>query len=137
MAIRFDHFLKFSADEVWDVLGTPDRVDWVPGVESCQFDGEVRSLNLPGAGDIKERILFHDSASRTIKYSCFESPGALESHHASMSILEDGQGSRLIWEARIAPKELESFVEESMRGSIVQLEKVLSNNQVSKAQSKG
>ena len=33
----------------------------MPGVEDCQFDGEVRSLNLPGAGDIKERILFHDA----------------------------------------------------------------------------
>ena len=63
----------------------------MPGVEDCQFDGEVRSLNLPGAGDIKERILFHDSATRTIKYSCFESPGALKSHHASMTVLEAAQ----------------------------------------------
>lgn len=100
----------------------------MPGVADCQFDGEVRSLNLPGAGDIKERILFHDSATRTIKYSCFESPGALKSHHASMTVLEDDEGSRLIWEARIEPLELETFVKESMKGSIIQLEKVLAGN---------
>jgi hypothetical protein len=45
-----------------------------------------------------------------------------------MTILDHDQGSRLIWEATIMPKELESFVEESMRGSLVQLEKVLSEN---------
>ena len=61
----------------------------MPGVEDCQFDGEVRSLNLPGAGDIKERILFHDGATRTIKYSCCESPEDLKSHHASMQVREE------------------------------------------------
>lgn len=88
----------------------------------------MRSLNLPGAGDIKERILLHDSASRTIKYSCFESPGALQSHHASMTVLKDDERSRLIWEARIEPLELETFVKESMKASIIQLEKVLAGN---------
>ena len=53
----FCHSLHFSEEEVWAVLGKPDRVDWVPGVKSCDFDGEVRSLILPGAGAIKERIL--------------------------------------------------------------------------------
>jgi hypothetical protein len=94
-------------------------------VEGCQFDGEVRSLNLPGAGNIKERILLHDNVRRKIQYSCFESPGRLESHHACMEILEDPKGSRLIWETTVEPVELESFVRESMEGSLIQLEKVL------------
>ena len=45
-----------------------------------------------------------------------------------MTILEDDEGSRLIWEARIEPLELETFVKESMKGSIIQLEKVLAAN---------
>ena len=128
ISIRFDYFLSFSADQVWAILGTPDRVDWVPGVESCHFDGEVRSLILPGAGAIKERILLRDDSSKKIEYTCFESPGALESHHASMHIVGSDNGCRLLWEAKIEPVELEVFVKESMKGSLVQLESVLKNS---------
>ena len=54
--IRITHDLKVNPSKAWDIFKEPDRVDWVPGVESCHFDGEIRSLNLPGAGEIKERI---------------------------------------------------------------------------------
>ena len=74
MAVVIDHEFKASPDALWEILGTPDRVDWVPGVTSCSFDGEVRSLDLPGAGTIKERILTHDNDARILEYSCFESP---------------------------------------------------------------
>ena len=47
MAVVIDHEFKASAEALWEILGTPDRVDWVPGVTSCTFDGEVRSLDLP------------------------------------------------------------------------------------------
>ncbi|MDG0969091.1 MAG: SRPBCC family protein [Porticoccaceae bacterium] len=127
MAIKIEHHLLFSADEVWRVLGTPDRVDWVPGVKSCLFDGEVRCLDLPGAGTIKERILLRDNSIRRIEYSCFESPGALLSHHASMQIIESENGCTLHWEANVEPVEIENFVKPSMQGSLDQLEKVLSS----------
>ena len=45
-----------------------------------------------------------------------------------MTVLEDDEGSRLIWEASIEPIELETFVKESMKESIIQLEKVLAGN---------
>ena len=53
MPVVIDHEFKATAEQLWEILGTPDRVDWVPGVTSCTFDGEVRSLDLPGAGAIK------------------------------------------------------------------------------------
>ena len=77
MTVIIDHHFNAPADQLWDILGTPDRVDWVPGVEHCALEGDVRSLTLPGAGDIKERILFHSHARRIIEYSCFEAPGVV------------------------------------------------------------
>ena len=71
MAVIIDHKFAVAPETLWEILGTPDRVDWVPGVTSCSFDGEVRSLDLPGAGAIKERILRHDNDARIIEYSCF------------------------------------------------------------------
>ena len=126
MPINFEEKLDFSADAVWEILGTPDRVDWVPGVEQCTFDGEVRSLELPGAGAIKERILSRDHANKTIKYSCFESPGPMTSHYASMQIVEQDHGCRLLWQAKIEPVELEPFVKSSMEGALAQLQQILS-----------
>lgn len=126
MPIRFEHNLNYSADAVWEILGTPDRVDWVPGVEQCTFDGEVRSLELPGAGAIKERILSRDHANKKIEYSCFESPGTMTSHYASMEIVEQDHGCTLLWQARIEPEELEPFVKSSMEGALAQLQQILS-----------
>ena len=80
MTVNIDHPFDASADQLWHILGKPDRVDWVPGVNHCVLEGDVRSLNLPGAGDIKERILLLSDERRIIEYSCFEAPGTLQSH---------------------------------------------------------
>ncbi|REJ67044.1 MAG: SRPBCC family protein [Proteobacteria bacterium] len=125
MSVLIDHEFAVSADVLWEILGTPDRVDWVPGVESCSYDGEVRSLDLPGAGAIKERILNHDNDARVLEYSCFESPGALESHRAKMEITTTESGCRLQWQAHVKPEGIEPFIKGSMEGCIARLEEML------------
>ena len=129
MAVNIDHEFKASAEALWEILGTPDRVDWVPGVTSCTFDGEVRSLDLPGAGAIKERILTHDNDARIMEYSCFESPGPLESHWAKMEITATDYGSRLQWQVRVKPTVIEPFIKGSMEGCISRLEEMLQSPQ--------
>ena len=126
MAVLIDHEFEVSADTLWAILGVPDRVDWVPGVQSCSYDGEVRSLYLPGAGAIKERILRHDNEARVLEYSCFESPGNLESHRAEMQITPTERGCRLLWEAKVEPVVIEPFIKGSMDGCIARLEEMLS-----------
>ena len=125
MAIEIEHEFSATPEALWDILGTPDRVDWVPGVESCSFDGEVRSLVLPGAGAIKERILKHDDETRTLEYSCIESPGGLESHHARVQVMASEVGCRLVWQTSVIPVSIEPFIEGSMRGCIERLETIL------------
>ena len=125
MSVKVDHQFNASADQLWAILGTPDRIDWVPGVTSCTFDGEVRSLHLPGAGDIKERILSRDEDSKTMEYSCFETPAPLESHHASIEIIPNADGCRLLWETTVAPIEIETFIRTSMEGCLERLTEIL------------
>ena len=72
--IRFDEWLPVSAEHLWSILGTVDRVDWVPGVTACELDGSVRRLHLPGAGDIAEEIKVRDEAQFRLVYQCIESP---------------------------------------------------------------
>lgn len=125
MAVNIDHEFFVAPEALWEILGTPDRVDWVPGVKSCSFDGEVRSLDLPGAGAIKERILRLDNEAMALEYSCFESPGNLESHRAQMQVTPTNTGCRLAWQASVEPVAIEPFIKGSMEGCIVRLEEML------------
>lgn len=125
MSVKFNHQFNASADQLWAILGTPDRIDWVPGATSCTFDGSVRSLSLPGAGNIKERILSHSDELRTMEYSCFETPAPLQSHHSSIQIVAEGSKCRLLWETSVTPTEIESFIRASMAGCIEKLTEIL------------
>jgi hypothetical protein len=116
MAVNIDHQFRTTADRLWEILGKPDRVDWVPGVQHCVLEGDVRSLTLPGAGDIKERILFYSNEQRIIEYSCFEAPGTLKTHYARMEVIPNAKGCQLLWHAEVTPVNIEAFIRKSMEG---------------------
>ena len=123
--IRFDEWLPVSAEHLWSILGTVDRVDWVPGVTACKLDGSVRRLHLPGAGDIAEEIKVRDEAQFRLVYQCIESPQPMDFHEARIQIMPDSDDRcRLIWEAEIRPEQFESFLKGSMEGALAQLKEV-------------
>ena len=123
--IRFDEWLPVSAEHLWSILGTVDRVDWVPGVTACELDGSVRRLHLPGAGDIAEEIKVRDEAQFRLVYQCIESPQPMDFHEARIQIIPDSDDRcRLIWEADIRPEQFELFLKGSMGGALVQLKEV-------------
>jgi len=97
----------------------------VPGVEGCEYDGEVRSLSLPGAGAIKERIISRDAVARTMVYSCFESPTPLDFHEARVEVVAHQEGCTLVWQTRVEPLEIEVFIRASMEGCLVQIAQVI------------
>ena len=125
MAVNIDHQFRTTADRLWEILGKPDRVDWVPGVQHCVLEGDVRSLTLPGAGDIKERILFYSNEQRIIEYSCFEAPGTLKTHYARMEVIPNAKGCQLLWHAEVTPVNIEAFIRKSMEGCLARLEQLL------------
>ena len=123
--IRFDEWLPVSAEHLWSILGTVDRVDWVPGVTACELDGSVRRLHLPGAGDIAEEIKVRDEAQFRLVYQCIESPQPMDFHEARIQISPDSDDCcRLIWEAHIRPEQFEPFLKGSMEGALAQLKEV-------------
>jgi len=125
MALNIDHQFRTTADRLWEILGKPDRVDWVPGVQHCVLEGDVRSLTLPGAGNIKERILFYSNEQRIIEYSCFEAPGTLKTHYARMEVIPNAKGCQLLWQAEVTPVNIEAFIRKSMEGCLARLEQLL------------
>jgi hypothetical protein len=127
MAIRLEQSFDAEAAALWAILGQPERVDWVPGIESCVFDGKVRAFSLPGAGAIKEEILLLDHDQRHIEYSCFESPIPLTLHRASMHVTETEHGCHLVWETSIEPEKFEPFIVTSMEGALLRLQTLLAS----------
>jgi len=124
--LRINHRFNVPADVVWGVIGKVDRVDWVPGVERCVLEGDVRTLDLPGAGEIQERILLCDPQAYELTYQCIQSPIPLEHHEARMrlSALPDGS-CEFSWEADILPINFEGFLKDSMSGALAQLIEVV------------
>ena len=125
MAIEVRHKLPVSADQVWQIVGDPGRIDWVAGVAACGFDGEIRRFQMQGAGQLAERIVQRDDETRCLRYSVVESTPPLASHLATLTVAEDGAGCEIIWQTEVQPTAVEPFIEQGMRGSLVQLESVL------------
>lgn len=125
MAIRIEHALPFAADVVWNVVGDPGRVDWVPGVESCEMETDVRRFRMAGAGELAERILLRDPERRRLEYGVVVSTPPLKSHRAAIEIREQPEGCLLIWETEVEPEVVEPFIRRSMEGALEQLERVL------------
>ncbi len=125
MAIRIEQVFNVDADQLWSIVGVPDRVDWVPGVTGCKYDGEVRRLTMPGAGEIAERIISVDDDARQIEYSCIESAAPLEHHLARIEIRSSGTGCLMIWTTKVLPEAYEPFIEESMRGCLIRIAELL------------
>lgn len=126
MAILIEHEFKSTAMELWEIVGTPDRVDWVPGVTECVFDGEVRRLGMPGAGQIAERILLHNDENMRLEYSCIDSNPPLEHHLAIIQLISIDENRCIMrWETEVNPVEVEPFIKESMQGCLRRLEALL------------
>jgi hypothetical protein len=129
MSIEIKHFLPYPPATIWAIVGSPGRVDWVPGVESCEFDGEVRRFKMEGAGGLAERIVSHDGAQMFMEYSVIESTPQLKSHLASIKLNpQDGdtaQGTEFIWRTDVVPAEVAPFIKKGMRGSLALLEEIL------------
>jgi len=125
MTIHIEKVFNCDAEVLWSIVGTPDRVDWVPGVHACEFDGEVRRLDMPGAGQIMEKILERDEEKKFIAYSCIESPVPLNSHRATIEIQENEAGCLMIWETEVDPVAVETFIEQSMQGCLSQIETLI------------
>jgi carbon monoxide dehydrogenase subunit G len=115
-----------SPDEVWKILREfGELAEWMPGIESCRVDGDVRTLQTMGI-EIKEQLRSLDDDARRISYSVVESPmGNLESHLATIGVDPEGTGSRVTWAVEVVPDDLLALFLPVYEGSVVELKKQL------------
>ena len=113
-----------SPDEVWKLLREFGGIaEWMPGVESCTADGDVRTLGMMGM-QVKEQLRGLDEDARAISYSLIESPiGNLESHLVTIAVAPEGTGSHVTWTVEVTPDELLGLFLPIYEGSVLEIKK--------------
>lgn len=95
-----------SPEDVWALISDFGGLDgWMPGIDSCELDGDVRKLQSMGM-EIHERLVSQDEAARTQSYSIVQSPMPVEHHLATLSVEADGDGSRFTWAYEVRPDDM-------------------------------
>ena len=113
-----------SPDEVWKLVREFGGLEtWMPGVESCVVDGDMRTIGLMGM-EVKEQLRGRDDAARRFSYSLVESPiGNLESHLVTIAVDPEGSGSHVTWSVEVAPDDLLPIFLPIYESSVVELKK--------------
>ena len=79
---------------------------YMPGIESCTVDGDVRTLKMMGI-EIKEQLRDLDDDARRLSYSVVASPmDNLVSHDATIAVDAEGDGTHVTWSVDVVPDEL-------------------------------
>jgi mxaD protein len=95
-----------APEDVWKLVGQFGGLDtWMPGIESCVVEGDVRKISLTGM-EIEEQLRDLDDSARRITYSVIKSPVPLEHHEATITVEPDGDGSRVTWDVEVRPDEM-------------------------------
>ncbi len=107
-----------TPDEVWALVGRFEGLDeWMPGIDSCEMDGDVRKLQTMGM-EIHEQMKDRDDAARRISYSIVKSPMPVEHHLATLTVTAEGEGSRLEWAYEILPDDMAAAFGPVYEGSV-------------------
>ena len=113
-----------SPDEVWKLVRDfGGLAGWMPGIDGCAVDGDVRTLDTMGI-QIKEQLRRCDDDARRLSYSVVESPmGNLESHLATISVEPEGDGAHVVWSVEVLPDELLPLFQGVYESSVVEMKK--------------
>lgn len=105
--VRAEIHIDRDADRVWEVVGDVGGISrWLPGIEVSSYENGERTCEIgAGRGRLVEKILLRDDAARRYEYTITEGPARYSSHHASMTVSPDGDGSLFVWEMHIEPDE--------------------------------
>jgi carbon monoxide dehydrogenase subunit G len=96
-----------SPEDVWKVLRDfGGLADYMPGVESCTVDGDIRTVGTMGIV-VKEQLRDLDDDTRRVSYSIVESPmDNLVSHLATIAVDAEGDATHLTYSVDIEPDDL-------------------------------
>jgi carbon monoxide dehydrogenase subunit G len=94
---RAEITIERPADEVWATIGNFGELTWMPGVDTCELDGEDRILGMMGMR-IVEHQFARDDEERTLTYGIVDGDMKPEVHRATITVIAAGSGSFVTWD---------------------------------------
>jgi len=116
-----DVTIAATPDEVWKKVGDFAGIgDFFPGIESFRLEGDDRVIGMFGM-EIRERLLARDDAEHVLTYSVVDGV-PIDSHTATISVLPDGAGSKVIWAYDVSPDEMAPIFGDTYKGALTTLQ---------------
>ena len=103
--VRHHTRVNRPAADVWAIVTDAGDISWMEGVDSCSMEGDIRTLETMGM-EIQEQIVTNDPELRRLQYVIMGGAMVPEHHIATIDVIEDGDGSLLIYGCDIKPDEL-------------------------------
>jgi len=126
-----EEFACTKAD-LWAVVGTLDRVDWVPGIDSAKLIGDERHMTMAGDQSLVEKIYHHDNTTMTIEYGVIDSAVGITHHRARLQLADSPTGCTLNWKLEAEPDAFGPIIEQMMRESLTGIHTVLGDQATSR-----
>lgn len=106
------------ADEVWKVVSDAAGISaWFPGIEEASAADGTRSCTLAGGMQLEEDIVNVDGALRRFQYRITSGMPA-EHHLGTVDVLEDGDGSLVVYSTEISPDSLADVMGPAVEGGL-------------------
>lgn len=110
-------------EQVWDYIADFGGLDaWMPGVDSCTLDGDVRTLQVLGM-EITEKLVSKDDDAHVLEYRIEKSPLNAESHLGRITVTRDADGTTATWFVEVAPDSLTDMLIGTYRQALEALKK--------------
>jgi hypothetical protein len=110
---RAEITINRSADDVWAKVGNFGELAWMPGVETCDLDGDDRVIGMFGMR-VVEHQYSRDDENRTLTYGIVDGDVKPEVHLATITVMPAGSGSFVTWDV-----ETDDAMVEAMQGAYV------------------
>lgn len=113
------------ADEVWKVVSDAAGISaWFPGIEQVSAEAGKRSCTLAGGMTLEEDVVNVDDELRRFQYRITEGM-PVEHHLGTVDVLEDGDGSLVVYSTEITPDSLAGLMRPAIEGGVQGLKSLL------------
>ena len=125
-SVRREVVVGSSPENTWDAVrdfGALDR-RLVPGfVTAVQVDGTSRTVTFANGTQAREVLVDSDDKARRLVYAVVG--GRLTAHSASVQVVPEGSGAKLVWISDFLPNELAPYIASQMDEAVKAMKKAL------------
>ena len=128
--LKLEERFDCPAATVWQIIGTLDRVDWVPGINSAELKGNRRHMTMDGDQSLVEEIFHHDTDAMEIEYGVVESAAGIQHHRAQIKLVQgEAAGSCVLhWSLDVEPDALMPVIRQMMEASLREIHRITADN---------